>query len=276
MSFRSLLVHARPEPAELGRLSCAAALADDLGAVVIGLGAETIAPIDPGPGGAYVAIEGQLIGALREQRAANMAAAKAQFDKIVKTRPSEWRIREQQPTTAVAEEARSADLILVGGGERSGMADPYRDVDAGRLILTAGRPVLSCPPGQDHLRLRSVLVAWKDRREARRALADALPLLHLAKEVIVLEVCGPGELDDAAVRTADVVSALGRHGIVTEARTAPRMGSTSDTLIDHADAQGADLIVSGAYGRTRLGEWIFGGVTRTLLRQERRFVLFSH
>lgn len=275
MAFKSILVHADPDPAHMARLLCAADLAEAFGAMVLGLGAESIAPLDVAAGGAYPASQAAWMEAQREQIEGDLATAEALFRQTFKSRPHEWRRSWSTPTEAMAEMARAADLIVVGG-DQSASRDPDRAVDAGRLILTAGRPVLLCPKGADRLSPRSVMVAWKDTRESRRALADALPFLQRARDVVVLEVCAKDGVADATTRGADLVAALGRHGVSAQSRVAVRLGSTSDTLLEQADAMGAALIVAGGYGHTRFGEWVFGGVTRTLLQQRQRFVLFSH
>src|SRR6187551_3958734 len=82
-------------------------------------------------------------------------------------------------------------------GSQTVRPDTTRQINAGDLVLRAGRPVLIVPPGAEFLRLNSVVIAWKDTREARRAVNDALPLLHKAREVIVVEL-----LDEGADKTA--------------------------------------------------------------------------
>ena len=86
----------------------------------------------------------------------------------------------------------------------------------------AGRPVLLVPEGRNHLRGKAVVFAWKDSREARRALTDALPLLQRAEDVMVTVVHGPDETVEEQ-QLADVVANLKRHGVraralVTSAR----------------------------------------------------------
>lgn len=276
MTFKSLLVHADADPVHAARLHCAADLADAFGATVLGLGAEALAPLGVSAGGGAPASEAAWIEAQRAQIEGDLVIAEALFRQAMNDRPQEWRRSLSEPTETMAAIARAADLIVAGGGDQSAKLDPSRAVDTGRLILTAGRPVLLCPRGADRLSPRSVLVAWKDTRESRRALADALPFLQRAQEIVVLEVCAEHDKPYAAVRGADLIAALGRHGVTAQSRVAPRRGSTSDTLLEHADAMGAALIVAGGYGHSRLGEWVFGGVTRTLLQQGQRFVLFSH
>lgn len=273
MSYRSLLVHVGSDPDHMARLQCAARLADDFEAAVIGLGAEAIAPLGIAAGGGYDAGEAAWLEAQREQIAARLRAAEATFRRTVVGRPGEWRTSWSAPTDAMACAARGGDLILAGVEPHR---DPDRMVDRARLIVTAGRPVLCCPKGGERLSPRSALVAWKDTRESRRALADAVPLLKRAAEVVVLEVCAEDDAGCATARTLDVVNALGRHGVVARSRAAARKGSTAETILAEADAMGAALLVAGGYGHSRLGEWVFGGVTRALLDQDRRFVLFSH
>jgi nucleotide-binding universal stress UspA family protein len=117
----------------------------------------------------------------------------------------------------------------------------------------------------EHIRAKTVLVAWKDTREARRAVADALPFLAKANEVVVATI---DTSRDESIRDSldDVAAFLGHHGI--KARTELIAGEADgDRLLTFARSIHADLIVSGAYGHSRLREWAFGGVTRTLIEE---------
>ena len=117
------------------------------------------------------------------------------------------------------------------------------------------------PPKISVLSAKRVVIAWKDAREARRAVRDALPLLKAADEVLVVAV---GESGRAGA--LDVKEHLDGHGI--NARTlvqARRESAVADDLIRAAEREGADLMVAGAYGHSRTREWILGGVTRDLL-----------
>jgi nucleotide-binding universal stress UspA family protein len=122
------------------------------------------------------------------------------------------------------------------------------------------------PPGIDTLKAEQILIGWNDSREARRALQDSLPLLHEAKSVAIVEVCDDSMEGLARRHVEDVAHYLTRHRISVGSATAgaPKHGIAAH-LIDLARVEGADLIVTGAYGHSRLGEWIFGGVTRELL-----------
>jgi nucleotide-binding universal stress UspA family protein len=175
----------------------------------------------------------------------------------------EWRSEIANPTKFLAETARAADLIVTGSPEGADSADPFRSTDLGNLILKAGRPVLLAAGGAEHLPAKKVLIAWKDCREARRAVADALPFLSGANEVVIATV----ERKDSASSkesAADVAAYLARHGV--RAKTERITGKNdAEDLLKFARSIHADLIVSGAYGHSRLQEWVFGGVTISLL-----------
>jgi nucleotide-binding universal stress UspA family protein len=272
--IRTLLVHVQPEADAAPRLACAADLARRLGANLHGVGAEMIpaeATTDP-----YGFLGGAWVTEVQHVIAENLKKARAGFEKAAKGIPAHWTEVEELPALAMARISRGADLIVAGGSPLN-YADSYRWCDPGRLMLLSGRPVLVVPPHGATLRLEAAVVAWKDTREARRALADALPLLKCADEVVVLEVCDAGEVADAEVHTAAVVKALARHGIKARAKAmaAPAERVAVELNIE-AQAIGADLIVCGGYGHSRLGEWVFGGVTYDLLHSPERFVLFSH
>jgi nucleotide-binding universal stress UspA family protein len=132
-------------------------------------------------------------------------------------------------------------------------------------ILKSGRPVLLVPPGVDTLKAEHVVIGWKEGREARRVLVDALPFLHQAKAVTIIEVCDAGQEPSALRHVEDVAQYLARHRITVGSAIAVPAEGAAIELLRHTEAENADLIVTGAYGHTRLGEWIFGGVTRSLL-----------
>ena len=132
-------------------------------------------------------------------------------------------------------------------------------------ILSAGRPVLFAADDMKPLRAETVVVAWKDAREARRAVIDAMPFLTNAKEVVVAAVAAAGD-HFAGDSIADVVRFLMKHGV--QARSELLEAGRSDAagmLADKASEIGADLVVAGGYGHSRIREWAFGGVTRSLL-----------
>ncbi|WP_352464060.1 MULTISPECIES: universal stress protein [unclassified Mesorhizobium] len=149
------------------------------------------------------------------------------------------------------------------GGDKG--ENVYRTVDIGSLVLGTGRPVLAAASHIEHVMANTVLVAWKDTREARRALTDALPFLAKANDVVIATI--DSERDDGIRDSlADVAVFLEHHGIM--ARTEFIRGDADgEHLLAFASSINADLIVSGAYGHSRLREWAFGGVTRTLIEE---------
>jgi len=105
---------------------------------------------------------------------------------------------------------------------------------------------------------------------------DALPLLKTAAHVTVVEVCADQELAAARTHIEDVVGWLKSHGVVAESYASPSIGDDASLLKAIAREQGADLIVAGAYGHSRMREWVLGGVTRDLLLRAVQFALLSH
>ncbi|CAN7260668.1 universal stress protein [Phenylobacterium sp. LjRoot225] len=273
-SIRTLLVHVSPDAHAAPRLASAVALARKLDATLFGLAAEMIPPLGAmDPTGL---VEGEWFLEMRGQVQRNLELARETFRAAAKGVKTDFAWIEDMPAPALARASRAADLILVGG-QPLGQDDRYRTCKAAEAMLLSGRPVLIAPPEGGELKAKAVVVAWKDSRESRRALADALPLLALAEAVLVMEVCGKDEAGDADQRTKSVVAGLQRHDIKAQAGVvvAP-IERVATELHVAAQAIGADLIVAGGYGHTRLGEWIFGGVTRDLLNNPERFVLLSH
>jgi nucleotide-binding universal stress UspA family protein len=120
-------------------------------------------------------------------------------------------------------------------------------------------------------------VAWKDTRECRRAVRDALPLLQRANEVLLVGI-DEGESESSAKKTlSDVATYLLRHRIAAAHEIwRPTRGPVPAELLHLVEDERADLIVAGGYGRTRLGEWIFGGVTHELLTSSPVCCMLSH
>ena len=142
--------------------------------------------------------------------------------------------------------------------------------------MGSGRPVLIVPEFTPKPWFDRVVIAWKDTREARRAIADALPLLKIASKIIVVEVADGNTMEEARLRVEDVVAWLKRHGLAAMAAVTPRNGDDSKSLATFASLNGAELLVAGAYGHGPVREWAFGGMTRDLLLHEDRMVLLSH
>jgi nucleotide-binding universal stress UspA family protein len=143
-------------------------------------------------------------------------------------------------------------------------------------VMQAGRPVLVVPDGCNWPDLRRVMIAWKDTAEARRAVSDALPLLRQSTEVTVVEIV-EDEVDRAPAlsRVKDVGAWLSRHGVVASELVPAEKSNAAEQIEQIASGVRAGLVVAGAYGHSRLREWVFGGVTRRLLNPSDRCTLLS-
>lgn len=270
--YATLLVHAEPRPACSGRVAVAAALAKELGARLIGLGAATFEAI-PDPGGLYGG--GEWLVLLQEQVNNDLQAAEKNFRRDAEGAEFEWRSAQDYPNRAMARSARAADLLVASPRSRAAITS---SVDPAELAMNAGRPVLLTPDDAPRsLQGKAIVVAWKDTREARRAVADALPFLRRAEDVIVQAVCEQEDNDFAVFETGDVVAALKRHGVAARPSVAHAAGRDVPSVLARAAEQAsADLIVAGAYGHSRAREWVAGGVTYELMHRPPCFVLFSH
>jgi nucleotide-binding universal stress UspA family protein len=185
----------------------------------------------------------------------------------------EWRGIVDDTTHLVTNEARAADLIIVGQKHEN----TYYALDPGAAIIRMGRPVLLVPNGIERLKAQRIMVAWKNTREARRAVRDAIPLLKHAEQVMIVEVDEYGSKAQSQQQVSDLEDYLSRHAVVVAGKAyLHTKQSVADELLRFATDEKADLIVAGAYGHSRLGEWIFGGVTRSLLEGSPICCLFSH
>ena len=274
MSFKSLLVHAQPGDASRLRTEAAGALALKVDALLIGLGAEAIPPIattDP-----YGFGTGQWTPLLYEQQTRNLEAAREAFAAQTAGVRTEWRSVGDLPTPAMARVARAVDLVVTGGPHGTG--DIYNAVSTPELLISSGRPMLVVPPHGGRLETRRILVAWKDTREARRAVSDALSFMHMADEIAIVALGAREDQDALRAQAEDVAGMVARHSMARP-RTHVAVSGGDDVqadLLAEADRMDADLIVSGAYGHSRAYEWVLGGVTRHLLHACERFVFLSH
>ena len=278
MTYATLMVHLELGTPNTRLLQITGELARRFKASVIGIAARQ--PLQLVYGDGYVA------GDFYERDEINLAkelqAAEAEFRAALhhSAHTIEWRSARTYAVLAdyLVAEARSADLIVTGVAHGD-LFDSSRSVNTGDLIMQAGRPVLTVPSASTaghHLQLSHVLVAWKDTREARRAIADALPLLRQAEAVSVVEIADETELATAHKRVADVVHWLKRHHINAHGNAHVSDGNDAAALHALSQDAGADLIVAGAYGHSRLREWVLGGVTRDLLLSANRCSFVSH
>ncbi|SER22617.1 Universal stress protein family protein [Faunimonas pinastri] len=274
MSFKTILVPVDSSSSAEARILAAADLARQCDAALIGVGAEQFQP--PGISAAYGYIDPDILGALKVQIDRDLERAEHRFHHLTGTvdRGVRWMGGVDLPSRSVIMNARGADLIVTsrpGQGNANAFVAPVAD-----LIMEAGVPVLFLPEEQDSVDCRRVLVAWKDSREARRALADALPFLRRAEEVVLLEVREAGHNGQASHGIRAVRDRLQGHDVNAAIRVETRTReAVADTILNVAGDCGASMVVTGAYGHSRLREWALGGVTQGLIDRTTRPVFFS-
>ena len=178
----------------------------------------------------------------------------------------------------VISQGRTVDLIVVSQADEDWPSSVMLDATE-RIIMESGRPVLVIPNnGRQLTRLTRAVVGWNGRREATRAVFDALPFLKQVDEVKVLCV-NPQEEGgmEEDLPGAEICSALSRHGVRCEATEVarPRIG-VGETLLSRFKEFDADLLVMGAYGHSRFREFVLGGASRHVLQHMMVPVLMSH
>lgn len=279
MAFKDLLVVVDDGDASAARLDLAAGLAARSDAHLTALYAFSDVAL---PGYIQTELPAELRAGRRRALEEQVAQTAARFEDAMRrhglTGRSEWVAMERDPTSAAALYGRYADLIVVG------QPDPNRDRDAlvaqpADLLFESGRPLLVVPyAGRFATVGERVLVGWNGSREAARAIGDAMPLLASAKRVVVAAANpkpGPNGLGDEPC--ADIARHLSRHGCKVEAaHVATDVIEPGDMVLNMLADEGCDLLVMGAYGRSRLRELVLGGMTRFILQHMTVPVLMSH
>ena len=273
MSYSTLMVNLALGQPNTALLAATNALAQTFGSTVIGIASRQQIQIIY-TDGCYVSPE--IIQDDRDEIDRELRAAEAEFRGSVDLPGLQWRsaVSIEPPSDYVVREARGADLLLTGMPSRN-RSDTTR-VGAGELVMQTGRPVVVVPPSVPHVSMERVILAWKDTRETRRAAWDAVPLLKRAAAVTVVEIVLEDDLPDARARVADVARWLRGHGVTAETEVHVSTDNDADQLRALSHSLGADCIVAGAYGHSRVREWALGGVTRDLLMRSDRCAFLSH
>ncbi len=278
MTIRDILVYIDDSPAGRARAEAAVRLADRHQARIAGvfLRSEFQGSFWATDAVTYAAAIdiGRIVREHDQAVAVACEAARKTFEAFAGDRAvtSEWLVVDGDTDGPLIDLARRFDLTIMPIKARPLLSENV--VTAAGVALSSGGPVLALPDTGYPVDLgHRVMVAWKNSRESARALRDAWPLLAAAQEVHVVCVSQDGELNP----DSDLQRHFERHGIkakliVTKDSAMP----PSDALIQEALRLNADLTVMGAFGRARLSEVIFGGVTGELLARPPSAILLSH
>ena len=191
----------------------------------------------------------------------------------------EWRAPAGDARQAAVVHARYADLAVLGQPVRDEPDHAFANELANAVLMGSGRPVLFVPyTGVDNTLGERIVIGWKDSRESARVVADALPFLTRARDVVAVAVRSrPDERLLESVAEKQLQAYLARHGVAAQMKH--RMSTddaAGETLLSEAADLSADLVVIGGYSRPRFAELVWGGVTRTMLQSMTLPVLMSH
>jgi nucleotide-binding universal stress UspA family protein len=235
-------------------------------------------PIVPVSGTGYIPAE-----VIESQQADNEAAAKAAIDRFaaattragLSAEPLTLRSSIAGAGDQFGRIARRFDLAIVGQAERE--TSVVDDMIAETTLFEAGRPMILVPYIQKApLKLDTVMVCWDGSRPAARAIGDAMPLLEKAGRVEIVIVTNERGKQDM-IEGADMGQHLARHGLKVEVnRITGGDIDIADVLLSHAADSGADFMVMGGYGHSRLREFVLGGVTRSIFLSMTVPALMSH
>lgn len=278
MGYKTILIHANDER-RIGRLVQAAAqLADTRGAHLIGL---YVMPPVPTYGATAIGAGMIKSGLTAFQDEAKRVHAAFEAACAQRSITAEWRL--VQPThrdvaDVLLDHGHAADLIVASQRDREWDYNQLLEAPE-RLVLGSGRPVLVVPNyGRFDVIGKRINVAWNNRKEAARAVFDAMPALRGADNVRLVWINpAKGAVNTGDLPTAEIATTLARHGVKCEASsTVADDIQVGDVLLSGLSDDGADLLVMGAYGHSRIREFVFGGATRHILDHMTVPVLLSH
>ena len=282
MSYQTIMVHlqlgssnAQLEQSNAAVLQAAKQIAQRCNAAVIGIVVGQQTQMIYGKGYALIDFFDREQDFLEEKIAAKEVMFRAAFnghDQSV-----EWcSVVTMEPVlNFIVAQACRADLIITGITPSDFYEGPSI-AHAGEIVMQAGRPVLAVSVASNPFKLENMLIGWKDTREARRAIADAVPLLKLATKVTVFEIVAIDDKKDSVKRLNEVVAWLKSHDIKAVALAAVSNDTDATQFIALAKKHQADIVITGAYGHSRFREWVLGGVTNELLQGAHFCTLLSH
>lgn len=278
MSLKDILVHFDAGPHAATRLAVAVDLARRQHAHLIGLYvAIPVSAPDALPSGVDNVLLETWSQRFREQNELEMQTVESSFTEALRREglTGEWRAAEGPLPETVALHTRYADLAIIGQSNPDRPETAVFNEIIEEVLFNSGRPVLMVPyAGTFEAIGRRVLIGWKSTAESARALNDAIPLMRGAEQITIM-TSDPAN-GDGDEPVADIALHLARHGLnVLATHTISDGLRGDDILLNQASDIGADLLVMGAYGHSRLRERMLGGVTRGILQSATVPVLLS-
>lgn len=272
MWYKTILVHVDQGRDADARIAIAAQIALANQAHLVGAAMTGMSPNVFAAAGLNPAVPPLLLSfdGLREETTQALDAFERQVTAMAVS-SFERRQVEDQAGPGMSMQARYADLLVISQADRASPAPRLRADFPEYVLLNCARPVLVMPGGLPPAPVgKRVMIGWNGSREATRALTSAIPLLKDADQVDVVVLNPESEGDvHGPLAGADIALFLVRHGVRVDVRSMSGIADVGDVLLALAADAGADLLVTGAYGHSRLGEILLGGVTRTLLASAR-------
>ncbi|MEO7114995.1 MAG: universal stress protein [Caldimonas sp.] len=279
MAVKTILVHLDGTPRCVARVSIAAQLARSFGGHLIGIAPTGVADIVLSlntaiPDGIeYIQLSAKH---LRVRAEASAERFRAQVESMAL--PSfEALVVEDRTDEAVVHLGRCSDLVVVGQADPGSFIEGVERDFAQQVLMNVGRPVLVVPfAGEFAATGRRILVAWNGGREAAVAVRDALPFLQTAEQVDLLVVGRPeGEAGGSRSGLDDARRWLARHGVEVRCHSEDADADVGERVLSRACDLGADLVVMGAYGHSRMRQWALGGATKSMLERMTAPVLMA-
>ena len=280
MTYKTILAYFGNEESTQSALQSAADLAAKQDAHLIGLYVVPAIQFYPT---VAVEIPASVIEVQRDHYRNEAERIRRSFEEVTSKKgvSAEWRtVDALQPDRAptIIENGRTTDLIIVALREVESEDFDNQSVQAS-IAMQSGLPVLLIPDSSDIKPFGDrVFVAWDGGREAARAVHDALPILTSATQTYLHRINPPpSDAHDVSAPAAELATSLARHGVKVETSTSETSNlSVGEELLSEAYGRGCDMIVMGAYGHSRMREFIFGGVTRHVFKNTSVPVLMSH
>ena len=281
MVFKDLLLTLTtyPEPTAVSALDDAVAVSAALGARISAIACQVKIQVPGSVLGHIIGDVPAMIGAEAKKSAMNAEKLLAAFEDgaqrsgVFQERILETCLTFEVPSVLV-DYARLRDLTLVSIPEGEHVSRWYAET----IIFGSGLPTMVLPEvrKRPEFALNTVIVAWDFSRPAARAVADALPLLQKSKRVFVLTITNEKVIDTRR-SSAELAKHLARHGVDVTLDVVDAGGrSIGDAMESYVASRNGDLLVMGAYGHSRLREFILGGATKSALARPPVPVFFSH